>query len=161
MFTEAGSLAPQFSAVDEDFGDCPSESFVNGRSDAWRCFVGDHILDPCFETPEAEDVVACVESPWTKRALLVEAELDYNDRYLDARPGSWALELTNGKRCVFVSGASTVVAGRRLNYFCGKRGRGPYLFGSPDRSKPLWRIRMAKSSTGRGMRRVAVRIAWR
>jgi hypothetical protein len=32
-------------------GDCNSSSSATGRSDAWRCFTGSHILDPCATGP--------------------------------------------------------------------------------------------------------------
>jgi hypothetical protein len=70
----------------------------------------------------------------------------------------WAVELANGSRCVFASGASTVVDGRRLNSFCG---RNRYLFGSPDTSRSVWRIRMSRDPNGAGMRKAAIRRSWR
>ena len=53
--------------------------------------------------------------------------------------------------------------GYRLNYACGRFGfaSARYLFGSPDKSRRQWRIRQARTPTGRGMRKVAIRVAWR
>src|SRR4051812_16554969 len=67
-FDSFGNIKSSFS-VKRRSSDCNSESFVNGRSDAWRCFVGNTILDPCFEAPFEEDVAVCVESPWSHRAV--------------------------------------------------------------------------------------------
>jgi hypothetical protein len=75
----AGTQTPRFKAWSADGeaavgvrgrrrGTCNSSSFVNGRDDAWRCFVGRFILDPCFESPVAANRVLCVRSPWTRWA---------------------------------------------------------------------------------------------
>jgi hypothetical protein len=144
-------------------GDCNSSSFVNGRTDAWRCFVGRFILDPCFESPVADDRVLCVRSPWTRWGWLVLDRLDYKLRDDSVRQPPWALVLTGGRRCGFVSGATGFARGRRLNYLCAAR-RGPRpcpcLFGRPDRRRPVWRIFAGDDVFGRGWRRLRIRTAW-
>jgi hypothetical protein len=70
-------------------GDCNSSSLVNGRTDAWRCFVGRFILDPCFESPVADDRVLCVRSPWTRGGWLVLDRLDYKLRDDSVRQPPW------------------------------------------------------------------------
>jgi len=144
-------------------GNCNSSSFVNGRNDAWRCFVGRFILDPCFESPAANDRVLCVRSPWTRWGWLVLDRLDYELRNDGARQPPWALVLTDGRGCGFVSGATGFAHGRRLNYLCPAR-RGPRpcpcLFGRPDRRRPVWRIFAGDDIFGRGLRRLRIRTAW-
>jgi hypothetical protein len=39
---------PRVAEFTERRGDCNSSSYVSGTSDAWRCYVGSTILDPCF-----------------------------------------------------------------------------------------------------------------
>jgi hypothetical protein len=91
---------------------------------------------------------------------------------LDAEPEStahpalpWAIVLASGKRCVLAQGGTSADgAGHRLNYFCAARG--PYLWGSVDRSRPTWRILASHSAgtvgtTPSGQRKVAIRAAWR
>ena len=70
----------------------------------------------------------------------------------------WALELAGGARCLFGTGASNIVGGHRLNYVCSHQ---LFLFGSPRRSSPTWRIRASRSIDGRRMHLVAIRRAWR
>lgn len=124
------------------------------------------IHDVCY--PDARDPeessLLCVSRPWAKVAVRVQI-LDEPDGTYGAEPGGipWAMELASGKRCVGASGASTSVGRLRINYVCG-RYRTPgvrYLFGSPDRTRAVWRIRQAKTPFGRGMRKVAIKVAWR
>ncbi|MEA2494936.1 MAG: eukaryotic-like serine/threonine-protein kinase [Thermoleophilaceae bacterium] len=158
-FNGAGELKVSYN-VRRRSGDCNSESFVDGRRDAWRCFVGNNILDPCFESPVEADVVACVESPWTRSVVRVSSVLDTRSRFQDQRGGpAWALVLRGGKRCVFASGATSAFHGRRLNYFCGRHG--PYLFGAPDKSHATWRIRAAKTPQPQSVYWRRIRTAWR
>ena len=146
--------------VTERSGECWVSSGILGRDDAWRCLTGNLIRDPCFESPVETDVVVCARSPWDTSVIRLEASLDRDDFY-SWSGGWWAFKLTNGKKCHYMTGATTAVNGHRLSYFCGKNGKGPFLFGGPDRSSGLWRIRYAKSSSGKGMRRVGIRTAIR
>ena len=160
---------PEFT---ERRGSCNSGSFVNPRSDAWRCFVGNRIYDPCFENPVYEREVICVASPWVRTGVVVRSRLDPADRYPIRGFRAWALRLKNGRGCVFVSGASSVVMGRRLNYVCRLRrfgedmnchlhGAALFLFGTPDRRRATWTILQASNYEGRRWRRVLIRAAWR
>jgi hypothetical protein len=47
----------------------------------------------------------------------------------------WALELTNGERCVFIQGTGGLVDGMRLNYKCGTG----WVVGELDQGKEVWR----------------------
>jgi hypothetical protein len=163
-FAPDGSPLASLKVATHGGGRCDTGSYVVARRGVYRCFDGNVIRDPCFSdarasTASGEAVVVCVESPWSTAAVSL---------HLDGAPSSagqaapgrapWALQLAGGQRCVFAEGASNVVHGRRLNYFCtGKR----YLFGTPRTSRPMWRIRMARSFSGRGWRLVAIARAWR
>jgi hypothetical protein len=149
---------PVVSEFIERRGDCNSSSSATGRSDAWRCFAGSNILDPCFENPVHDGEVMCVRSPWARTGTLLTSRLDRRDRF-PIKTGPWYLVIRWGLRCGFVGGATTVVRGFRLNYVCGPRG--PYLFGRPIRTRPTWRMRMSRNPNGPRLRRVPVRAAWR
>jgi hypothetical protein len=139
--------------------ECTSRSFI--VVGAYRCFEGNQIRSVCY--PDSRDVegfsVLCVSSPWARAAIRLQLDEEPDDSFA-ARPGGlpWALELASGVRCVWVGGATNVVGRLRLNYGCA---RGRYLFGSPDRSGPTWRIRQARDFNGRAMRKVVIRVAWR
>ena len=101
----------------------------------------------------------CVSSPWARQGVLVRSRLDPEDR---TRPKvhAWALRLSSGIRCGFLSGATTVVRGKRLNYACGRAGA-PFLFGLPGRRHPTWTIVKARDPDGAGWTRARIRTAWR
>jgi hypothetical protein len=96
--------------------------------------------------------------------VLVHSRLDADNRYPIKR-FRWAFRLANGRGCVFVSGASNVVKGKRLNYVCRLRRFGvagpPFLFGFPDRRRPAWTILKANNYLGKNWRRVRIHAAWR
>jgi len=68
----------------------------------------------------------------------------------------WALELANGARCTFATGATATTAGLRLNYFCEEGGA---AYGEPVRGKHPWTIPFA-SDRGTEPHDVAVKSAW-
>jgi hypothetical protein len=158
---------PTISEFVERRGECASSSFALSRQDTWRCFSGNFIHDPCFEdlrNGNGREVI-CVASPWARRGVLLRDRLDYDNRTRVGGSRPWAIRTAAGRRCIWVSGASNVVRGRRLNYVCGRGDFGtfgsPFLFGLPDRRRPTWTIVQARSYDGRGWRRVRIRTAWR
>jgi hypothetical protein len=163
-FATDGSLLQSLSVTTHDGGRCDTGSYVIARRGTYRCFDGNIIRDPCFtdaraSTASGEPVVVCVPAPWATH--VVSLHLDGTPKTtFQVRPGGppWALQLAGGARCVFGEGATSVAHGLRLNYFCG---RTRFLFGSPNTSKPTWRIRMARNTRGHGWRRVAIARAWR
>ncbi len=54
---------------------------------------------------------------------------------IDPAAHPWAVELVNGDRCGLLTGATSVVAGMRLNYGCEGGG---YIVGELDRFQPTW-----------------------
>lgn len=161
-FAADGSLRDGLHATPAFGGACVTGSFLVAGPGVFRCFEASFIHDPCYLDVAAgntiRSVVVCVETPWSQSVLRlrVRAPLDARD---GARPDGppWALRLASGRRCTLVSGAAGVVGGRRMNYACGRR----YLFGTPDRTQPTWRIRQALTPGGAGLRTVAVAAAWR
>jgi hypothetical protein len=144
-------------------GSCDSSSYVNPRLDAWRCIAGHFIYDPCFENLAEEEYgeLLCVASPWARSGRIMFSALDYDDRFRGRR-GPWALEMSNGRRCIFVSGASDQVRGRRLNYVCrlSRPGSCPCGYGLPPRTRPYWRL-FVGGLMGRGWHTERVRYVWR
>jgi hypothetical protein len=142
-------------------GQCFSSSDADVRSDTWRCIAGNLLMDPCFESPIHTNTVVCVGTPWDQEAIKLHAALHQSDRFNGRAGPPWALEIAGGRHCVFATGATDVVGGRRLNYVCGNGKPGAVLWGSPDRAHAQWRIRISSSFSGKHMHWVAIRQAWR
>jgi hypothetical protein len=145
-------------------GQCQPSNLDFGRDDAWRCFTspGSEILDPCFADPYMPApgvILACPRDPWTTAAVIVRptGTLDQGgvQRPALSRIGPWAFELANGQRCVLVGGATTTIAGMRVNYGCD----GGDVVGNPDRSRPIWRAFYATKGSA-SLVQVDIRVTW-
>jgi hypothetical protein len=163
-FDADGTLRDGLSVNIGGLGECTTGSFfVVG---AFRCFEDNMIHDVCYRDDRDPEVpsLLCVKNPWARTAVRLQYLKEPDPSY-GAKPGGrpWALELASGSRCVSVGGGTTVVGRLRLNYVCGRYGspRARYLFGSPDRSRAVWLIRHARTFNGGGMRKVAIKVAWR
>jgi hypothetical protein len=162
-FTVTGGLVAGLHAAPRFGGTCSTGSFVVSSPAVFRCFAGDVIYDPCYFDAGASNpqraVALCVAAPWATSAVRLRLA-SAPDPALGAPPAAppWALRLASGRRCVFASGATAVIDGRRLNYVCDGRR---LLFGIPDASAPAWRIRQARTAAGGGMRKVTIAAAWR
>lgn len=166
-----------------DSGTCSTESNVNpGVFEAHRCFGNRHfpsgnhyftqIYDPCWGY--FGDQVVCVDTPWDRKGTMFKVKKwsgfrDRNTRPEQAirRSAPWALELSNGERCVFQSGGTYTVGGMRANYFCQHKGehdfkgaRGGWVVGTPSRSTAVWRALFAESQEARSFKEVGVYVAW-
>ena len=147
-----------------------------GNPFARRCFSGHFVYDPCFRYGRYDaNIVVCPETPWSNHVVVFRAE--FKGGASRRRPGQrpdrtqrrtipWALELVNGYRCLFATGATFAAAGERFNYFCAPadtripgRGVDSSVLGEPDRSAALWTVQFGKQADMR-MRTVAVRTAW-
>ena len=156
-FTSEGAVKPRLKAVERS-GSCRLDSRLVLRDDAWRCRTGRRRRDPCFDNPVIEDQVVCVKAPWSRRAALIDTPLDDSDRNYPSGRRPWAVKVRR-RRCLFKPRSKRKVRGKRLSYVCGRRG--PYLFGLPNRRRPTWTIRIAKTRRGKGLRRARIRVAWR
>lgn len=106
------------------------------------------------------DRVGCAESPWDREIVLVQTRqpLVAAQAEPDLEEGlPWALELEGGQRCVILSGATTSVAGMRLNYDCGA-GEGNVV-GEPDRTDALWEVFFVPEGSAE-LAQVSVVVAW-
>jgi hypothetical protein len=121
-------------------GSCFTASIAaSGRTDAWRCGVGDEIRDPCFIDPGGSQV-ACPDLPVLSTVELIHLNTPVDSslaNHENVAAAPWMLQIRGGINCAFVTGATGVVAGQRLNYSCAD---GSSLYGTPDRSMPQWTI---------------------
>ena len=141
VFTSSGALSSQFHVGTRGRGYCWTSSLATDASDAYRCMQGNAIHDPCFAASAHARSVACFIDPWHPVTLLRLTRA--LPRHAAAVRGAlpWAIETADGRRCVFLTGATAPMGGERINYGCIK---GSYLIGSPDRRSPLWTIRSAR-----------------
>lgn len=124
-------------------GSCFSGSNAASRNDAWRCTVGNFIYDPCFSSPRAPGVVLCPGEE-LRFAIKVNLTKGLPRRYANSRPPAldeqpWNLQLLDGEHCIFLTGATSVLQGRRLNYAC-ERSHTTALWGLPNRGTQPWSI---------------------
>ena len=98
-------------------GSCFTTSLAAPAPTAYRCFHGNALLDPCFESPTSDRTVACFATPWAKAQVLTLRTAPP----APTRSGSgrlWALQLADGTRCIAATGTVPQVAGVDLSYSC-------------------------------------------
>jgi hypothetical protein len=159
-FTAAG--APSVHVSRTIRGSCFSGSDSAIRKDAWRCMSGNFLYDPCFSSSKA-NFVLCPAAPGG--ASVIKLKLTHALPHGMADPGKpstkglpWSLETTSGAKCAFAGGATSVIGGRRLNYFCGKSTIG--LWGSPNRKTEPWTIFSAPFQAKKLTQKVGIKTAW-
>jgi hypothetical protein len=158
-FSYHGVIVPEVSVAS---GYCFTSSDVTRRDDAWRCFVGNDLYDPCFSSPLAFGVVVC-PIPWSDSGTEIRltkalpSSGSHTPPSLALQP--WAVETAAGAYCLLSSGASDVVHGERLNYFCGKNVKYG-LWGFPSRTAQPWTILQAPFTAKVLKHRVAIVRAW-
>jgi hypothetical protein len=113
---------------------------------AYRCFAGNAILDPCWvQAGSSHSHVLCLTAPWSHAAIRLHVRKYDNSAMVSPNREPWGIKLPSGKRCAFVQGASTVVHGRRVSYFC--QNSKTVLLGNPGRARPLWRIHTGRANS--------------
>ena len=140
---QSGGIGIGVAVTSRGNGDCFARSAASsGRPDAWRCRIGNAILDPCLQNVMGDSkTFACPDTPWTANVTLLTLTQplpttdNANTTLKDALP--WALELATGQRCTLFTGATAPIAGMRINYGCPG---GFIAVGDIDRSQPVWRI---------------------
>jgi hypothetical protein len=139
VFTAQGTLSPQFRVATTARGYCFTASLAAaGEADAYRCFAGNAINDPCFAASAHARTVACFLDPWHPVTLLRLTRPLPRHGPLLAGALPWAIETESGLRCTYFTGATAPMGGERINYGCTK---GWFLIGAPDTRQPLWTIR--------------------
>lgn len=156
---DGGKLAQGFKLTKKLRGFCISGSYATLRSDAWRCFARNGVIDPCFSAAG----VAWVACPIGHIALHGIAKLTLT-RVLPrslankGKPGTghpWLISLVNGMTCTFLPGDAFVFGRTRATYGCD---RSTFLAGLPDRSKATWTIVLGVANNPKP-KRVAIRVA--
>lgn len=96
-------------------GSCFTTSITVARAHAYRCFVGNEILDPCYVGGSRS--VTCYADPWSAPiAVRLTKALPAGPPMAVHRP--WAIVLTGQIRCLAATGIVPVVHGTALTYTC-------------------------------------------
>jgi hypothetical protein len=111
------SGAPTAGVAAHRSGSCFTTSITVTAADAYRCFAGNAILDPCFASPDARHVLECYLAPWGHPIQLRVHTLPRASTTVKiTRP--WAIELVSGLRCVVTNGTPSLLRGIALSYEC-------------------------------------------
>jgi len=158
---EGGKLAIGLRVSESGRGYCWEGSIADGRSDAWRCFLGNSILDPCFSRGRSsKPYVVCPAAPWSTRVTLLRLSkplpLSNSNKGSRAAVWPWGIVTSNRQRCLVVTGASGQIAGQWISYYCESGGS---LLGKPNRHAPTWTIFFAAKSSSHPTR-IAITDAW-
>lgn len=158
-FTSTGATTFKTRTVS---GYCWTGSIAANRKDAWRCFVGNTIRDPCFSSPLDPGYVACPNPGLTKGIKIkLTKKLPHkfaNHRQPSVRARPWLIQTASRRRWEFVTGATTVVDGRPADYF--SRGTRAALWGLPIRRTQPWKIYWAPMNATSLHKKVRIRHVW-
>jgi hypothetical protein len=143
-------------------GYCWTTSDTDARADAWRCFVGNYIHDPCFaNTSHAVQYVLCPLSTPGSRVLRINLTKRLPKRSAatgdPTRFAPWAVQTTSGRWCTILPGATGLIGGLRINYGCTGGG---ILLGDPKRATSTWTIFYASNFNSRQFVSTSLTAAW-
>ena len=153
-------------------GHCWTSSNAVPRPDAWRCMIGNEIVDPCFASADRK-LVICNPNPakgYPGFRLKLTQPLPKSDIPAGsvANDSGWLVELVDGTICRPVTGSSFEVQGKAANYYCENTRKGGeiVLLEGLDAKKPLWTAEKATVVQGpQGARllkseRIGVKTVW-
>lgn len=144
-------------------GYCWTGSLTDSRSDAWRCFLGNLILDPCFSNETGtSSFVVCADDPWSGVSKLIltkplPQDMANSQTSDPTASAPWAVELGDGTQCVFLTGATSVIAGLRINYGCAGGG---VLVGEPRRQSDARTIFYGSGYKANAVTELPIAEAW-
>jgi hypothetical protein len=143
-------------------GSCWTGSSETARATAFRCLVGNEILDPCFASAATDPLgyVLCPQprpgSPLVR--ITLTGALPANPvTGSPTRYAPWAVETARGNWCELATGANGTIDGLPVSYSCGAAG---FLLGEPERAHALWTIQSAADANSQRMLRIPLRSAW-
>ena len=154
-WTQAGQLAPGIQ-VDAHLtnGSCSIGSIADGANqDAWRCFSGTGVYDPCFAPPGNPlnvTLVACALSPLSGVDMLTLATpLPSSSGGTTVNTGPWFMQLRNGEMCVQTGSAVSSADGVTFVYDCRNNPMGKVFGGAnaPNTSTEPWTVKYLPNSS--------------
>jgi hypothetical protein len=143
-------------------GYCWENSLADGRQDAFRCFIGNGIYDPCFaNTIIPSNFVLCPggrpDAGVTKLILTKKLPRAYPNAKPTHHP-PWVVRTSTGKWCGIITGATGDVSGLSIRYACTGGG---ILLGNPTRrTASAWTIFYATGYKANQFRPITLTAAW-
>lgn len=148
--TSAGAAVSGYRVTSHAAGaSCEPGSEAIGQ--AYRCFAGNGVYDPCWAEKAAAPTVLCVADPWLRTAaqLRVSSPLSPIPGEGGASTGQadqpWGVQLTSGQRCVLAQGAHNAFNGQVIDYYCTSRLS---LLRGLDRTPATWTARSVVAKSG-------------
>jgi hypothetical protein len=121
--------------------------------------VGNNLFDPCFQVNSNQSLCPTA-GPWANSGILLNnaalAAGTSPNQDLGTKGPPWALQLASGTKCLAISGATTLIAGQRLAYFCPG---GVGLYGNVKRSGSAWMIYVGTSHSAT-LSLAPIAVAW-
>lgn len=154
----AGNGDLSIQVADVATGSCWTTSIAVPVTGAYRCISNDRIYDPCFAPahPVAPIQVACVVTPWSDAEVLRLTGALPRTAPLPGTPRPWAIQLSNGARCVAITGTVPQVNGVDLGFHCAD-GRDAALVSAAA----ALAVAEYGAPTATSLRRVTVTTIWR
>ena len=125
-------------------GKCWTSSIAISRPDAYRCMIGNEIVDPCFASADKRYAV-CNPNPAKGDpgfSLKLTEPLPKPDVLAQstAKDSGWLVELGDGTICRPSTGASFQVEGKTASYYCEghEKGKETVLLDGLNAKKSLW-----------------------
>ena len=143
-------------------GNCWTSSIALPSAHTYRCLADNQILDPCFAPPTAiaPSVIACFTDPWTPGI-----DLRLTQPLPAADPGSrstpWAIQLSDGVRCVVLTGTVDQVGALDLEYRCGTTGEAGLVSSTASAASTAALRVEYRASTAQPLQELTVTTEWR
>ncbi len=144
-FAARGAIAPYLHVVGTDSGSCNGDSENTSRIDAWRCFGGNSVYDPCFQDLSGYNTALVCPSyglstyGLSTRVVLLRLTAPLPAHFGKAPPSQGlplGLTLSTGEQCTILGSGTTAIGDLPLRYFGGNSNAPTVLvYGGVDRSR--------------------------
>jgi hypothetical protein len=89
---------------------------------AYRCFAGNFLYDPCWAVRAGAPTVLCLAFPWSVTVIRLDVGAPLGAIPPAPAPAEpWGVELADGQRCQLLQGAHSAFRGRVIDYLCNSR----------------------------------------
>lgn len=116
----SGGIAAAGYRTTSTAADASCEPGSEAIGQAYRCFAGNTVYDPCWAEKAATATVLCLADPWSDAVARLTVSSGLAPIPNEGGIGEpWGLQLVTGQRCLLVQGAHQVFRGRVVDYYCG------------------------------------------